>query len=48
MNGQGDDCTASCLSDYPYFETNYERIAIDLRKQRNIQKLSNKTILQEI
>ena len=47
-NGQGDDCTASRLPDYRYFKTNYETIATDLGKQRNIQKLNNKTIILEI
>ena len=31
--GQGDDYTAGCLLDYPYFKENSKLIAIDLRKQ---------------
>ena len=32
--GQVDDCTTSCLLDYPYFKENYMLIAIDLSKQK--------------
>ena len=32
--GQGDDYTTGCLLDYPYFEDNYNMIAIDLSKQQ--------------
>ena len=32
--GQGDDCTAGCLLDYPYFKKNYELIAKDLSKEQ--------------
>ena len=31
--GQGDDCTAECLLDYPYFKRYYKSIATDLSKQ---------------
>ena len=31
--GQGDDYTAGCLLDYPYFKENYKMITIDLSKQ---------------
>ena len=32
--GQGDDYATGCLLEYPYFEENYEMIAIDLSKQQ--------------
>ena len=31
---QGDDYTAGCLLDYPYFENTYKMIAVDLGKQQ--------------
>ena len=31
--GQGDDNTAGCVLDYPYFEKYYELMLIDLSKQ---------------
>ena len=31
---QGDDHTAGCLLDYPYFRDNFKLIAIDLNKQQ--------------
>ena len=31
--GQGNDCTAECLLDYPYFKRYYKSIATDLSKQ---------------
>ena len=31
--GQGNDCTAECLLDYPYFKRYYKLIATDLSKQ---------------
>ena len=34
--GQGDDYTAGCLLDYPYFKENYKIIAIDLNKQLDV------------
>ena len=34
--GQGDDYTAGCLLDYPYFKENYKMIAIDLSKQQAV------------
>ena len=34
--GQGDDYTTGCLLDYPYFKENYKMIAIDLRKQQEL------------
>ena len=33
---QGDNYTAGCLLDYPYFRENYKMIAIDLRKQQTL------------
>ena len=32
--GKGDDYTAGCLLDYPYFKDSYKMIAIDLSKQQ--------------
>ena len=32
--GQGDDYTAGCLLDYPYFANTYKMIAVDLSKQQ--------------
>ena len=32
--GQGDDYTAGCLLDYPYFKDGYKIIAVDLSKQQ--------------
>ena len=32
--GQGDDYTAGCLLDYPYFTDTYKMIAVDLSKQQ--------------
>ena len=32
--GKGDDYTAGCLLDYPYFKENYKMIAIDLSIQQ--------------
>ena len=32
--GPGDDYTAGCLLDYPYFKEHYKMIAIDLIKQQ--------------
>ena len=34
--GQGDDYTAGCFLDYPYFKENYKLIAIDLSKQQKL------------
>ena len=34
--GQEDDCTTGCLLDYLYFKENYKLIAIDLRKQKQL------------
>ena len=34
--GQGDDYTTGCLLDYTYFKENYKLIAIDLRKQQEL------------
>ena len=34
--GQGDDYTTGCLLDYSYFKENYKMIAIDLRKQQEL------------
>ena len=33
--GQGDDYTAGCLLDYPYFKDIYKMIAVDLSKQQH-------------
>ena len=32
--GQGDDYTTGCLLNYPYFESYYKMIAIDLSKKQ--------------
>ena len=32
--GQGDDYTAGCLLDYPYFKDSYKMIVVDLSKQQ--------------
>ena len=34
--GKGDDYTAGCLLDYPYFKANYKMIAIDLSRQNEL------------
>ena len=34
--GQRDDYTTSCLLDYVYFKNHYKLIAIDLRKQQEL------------
>ena len=34
--GKGDDYTTGCLLDYPYFKENYKMIAIDLRRQNEL------------
>ena len=34
--GQGDDYTADCLLDYPYFNDSYKMIAVDLSKQQGL------------
>ena len=34
--GQGDSCTTGCLLDYNYFNKHYKMIAIDLRKQQEL------------
>ena len=34
--GKGDDYTIGCLLDYPYFKENYKAIAIDLRRQNEL------------
>ena len=34
--GEGDDYTTGCLLDYTYFKENYKLIAIDLRKQQEL------------
>ena len=48
---QGDDYTAGCLLDYPYFKENYKMIAIDLSKQQALDADSrtiNRLILLQI
>ena len=42
---QGDDHTAGCLLDYPYFRDNFKLIAIDLNKQQ-VLDADPKTIQQ--
>ena len=37
--GQGDDYSAGCLLDYPYFKEYYKLIAIDRTKTNKQQKL---------
>ena len=34
--GQGDDYTTGCLSDCQYFKDHYQRIAVDLSKQKEL------------
>ena len=34
--GQGDDYTAGCLLDYPYFKDSYKTIAVDLSNQQTV------------
>ena len=34
--GLGDDYTAGCLLDYPYFKDSYKMIAVDLSKQNEL------------
>ena len=47
IGGQGDDYTAGCLLDFPYFEKNYSLIATDLSKQRALEA-DSRTIQQII
>ena len=35
---QGDDYTAGCLLDYPYFKIYYNMMAIDLSKQTRLSR----------
>ena len=44
--GQGDDYTAGCLLDYPYFKDTYKMIAVDLSKQQVLN--SNPRAIQQI
>ena len=49
--GQGGNCTADCLEDYPYFKKRHKIIAIDLSKQYVLDtdpKAILKSILLEI
>ena len=34
--GKGDDYKTGCLLDYPYFKDHYKMIAVDLRKQQEL------------
>ena len=34
--GKGDDYTTGCLLDYKYFKENYQSIAVDLSKQKQL------------
>ena len=34
--GKGDDYTTGCLLDYQYFKDNYQLIAVDLSKQKEL------------
>ena len=43
--GQGDDYTAGCLLDYPYFKKYYKLIALDLSKQQKLDA-DSKTLQQ--
>ena len=36
--GQGDDCTAGCLLDYPYVKDTYKMIATDLSKKQALER----------
>ena len=44
--GQGDDCTAECLLDYPYFKRYYKLIATDLSKQPKLD--TDSKVIQQI
>ena len=44
--GQGDDYTAYCLLDYPYFTEHYKMIAIDLSKQQVLD--ADSKVIQQI
>ena len=47
---QGDDYTAGCLIDYPYFKDSYKMIAVDLSKQQALDAVEqiSKLFLQQI
>ena len=44
--GQGDDYTADCLLDYPYFKNHYKMITIDLSKQQALDRADQRAIQQ--
>ena len=44
--GQGDDYTAGCLLDYPYFKDSYKMIAVDLGKQQALD--ADPRVIQQI
>ena len=44
--GQGDDYTAGCLLDYPYFKDSYKMIAVDLSKQQALD--ADPRVIQQI
>ena len=44
--GQGDDYTAGCLIDYPYFKDSYKMIAVDLSKQQALD--ADPRVIQQI
>ena len=44
--GQGDNYTAGCLLDYPYFKYYYKMIAIDLSKQQAL--VDDPKVIQQI
>ena len=48
--GKGDNYATGCLLDYNYFEKNYQLIAVDLSKQRELDadpRTVNKSNLSE-
>ena len=45
--GKGDDYTTGCLLDYAYFKKNYQIIAVDLSKQKELDaEKSKETVLE--
>ena len=44
--GQGDDYTAGCIVDYPYFRKYYKLITINLNKQQKVD--TNPRVIEQI
>ena len=44
--GKGDDYTTGCLLDYQYFKDHYQRIAVDLSKQKELD--AARRVVQQI